>query len=77
LEASAKTGDNITQIFEKIGYQVLENEGAGDKQKENEGKMIEKELGGIHLEKPLDFVSHPEQKTDGTATQAQKKSCCG
>jgi hypothetical protein len=41
LEASAKTGDNITQIFEKIGYQVLENEGAGNKQKENEGKMIE------------------------------------
>ena len=33
LEVSAKTGDNITKIFEKIGYQVLAEEGSAEQPK--------------------------------------------
>jgi len=39
LEASAKTGDNIVQIFEKIGHQVLLDEGTAEQQKENDGNL--------------------------------------
>ena len=40
LEVSAKTGDNIVKIFEKIGYQMLAEEGSTEQPKASDGNNI-------------------------------------
>ena len=40
LEVSARTGDNIVKIFEKIGYQMLAEEGNTEQPKASDGNNI-------------------------------------
>lgn len=39
LEVSARTGENISEIFEKIGHQVVTEDAGAEKQKANDGRV--------------------------------------
>ena len=78
LETSAKTGDSIVSIFEKIGHQVLSEEVSQEQSKGNEGGTngVVSVVDKVHLDKPLDFAGTPEQKADGTPAVPKKPKCC-
>lgn len=68
LEISAKTGENVPQLFDQIGQQVLNENPNLDKPKQNEG---------IHLETPLEFAPGTEQKQEGRVVQSKRGfTCC-
>ncbi len=86
LEVSAKTGDNIAAIFDKIGHQVVAEEPNADKQKPTDGIFFmsvgftKPEMIVVHLETPLDFAAGAEKK-DGTAAAGttashRRRTCC-